>query len=536
MPRTPDKLFVVRHGARLDEVRRQPQEEFEYFEDSPLTMGGWIQAQTTGYRIASMLLDPSLNSDGRVKRIFIHSSPFLRCIQTTIGIAAGISGFAPSIEVKSNLPPHTESSSSDFEPEPLPFLQPVVRIEPWLGEWMTKNYFRVNPEDSKVDAPDPKEVFQYAFTIMGGMGIDYLPNCDEGDYLPPTDPARAPISKELLQDAFEAMASEDAAQEVRLNGRRNSHPPLPLSDLINGGAYDLQTGIYQNHSEYSPYPTDQIPAGVIAHARDACLAFDSEWKGLGEGGHLDESWEVFTNRISTGFESLISWYLRNPLDTAEENISQSQDAPIYKISTHDTDIDMDIPDLDPFDLDPQDYDMAKSIMSEHLAQEKERRDIDHWLSLLSNLDTADTALSATDYTALQSAKTDYELIVICVTHNGGCNAFQFSCSQRPVLNDFPQASLTLAYSSQELDAEQGKPLLPQYKIALTGNADHLRRKSVFNRMVDSTKREWRESAPAFSERFHRREEPEEKPRLGLWGSGQTTACETTAGGGLWQPR
>src|SRR5258706_10837317 len=107
-PSIPSYIFTVRHGARLDAADSSWHLTSATPYDPPLTYGGWLQARSLGQRIRNILnarnTSPAAStldlSDLRSKppetkpiqtRILIHTSPFLRCIQTSIGISAGLS-------------------------------------------------------------------------------------------------------------------------------------------------------------------------------------------------------------------------------------------------------------------------------------------------------------------------------------------------------------------------------------------------------------------------------------------------------------
>lgn len=118
-------LIKSRHGTRLDAADKQWHLTSPTPYDPPLTYGGWRQSHALGGRIANILHQrenegnfqppngvlqhPCLTAmdgkdhDGhghlaangrragtRKHRIIIHTSPFLRCVQTAIAVSAGI--------------------------------------------------------------------------------------------------------------------------------------------------------------------------------------------------------------------------------------------------------------------------------------------------------------------------------------------------------------------------------------------------------------------------------------------------------------
>lgn len=114
----PSHIFIVRHGARLDMADPQWHLTSPTPYDPPLTYGGWTQSRLVGFRIASLLASSGQATAPKNMRIVIHSSPFLRCIQTSVSIAAGIA----------------QQQSENF-------VKPLMRLDSWLGEWLSEDYY-----------------------------------------------------------------------------------------------------------------------------------------------------------------------------------------------------------------------------------------------------------------------------------------------------------------------------------------------------------------------------------------------------------
>lgn len=107
----PSHVFIVRHGARLDMADAAWAASAGAPYNSPLTYTGWLQARATGARIASLL--PPVAA-GRRRRVVIHSSPFLRCVQTSVSLASGLAQLHD---------------------------KPLLRLDAWLGEWHNADYY-----------------------------------------------------------------------------------------------------------------------------------------------------------------------------------------------------------------------------------------------------------------------------------------------------------------------------------------------------------------------------------------------------------
>ncbi|KAI8082175.1 histidine phosphatase superfamily [Thamnidium elegans] len=106
--------FIVRHGERLDHTDKswQPDPSLGIW-DPPVTTLGLQQSEKTGIQIIEMMRAQKL--DIRNTKIVVYSSPFQRCIDTSIGIIKGIQN-----TVKTT---------------------PTLRLDIGLGEWMCERFF-----------------------------------------------------------------------------------------------------------------------------------------------------------------------------------------------------------------------------------------------------------------------------------------------------------------------------------------------------------------------------------------------------------
>jgi len=125
----PSTLFFLRHGARLDQFDTEWHLTSPTPYDPPLTAKGIQQARQTGLAIkAALPFHTLLNTNtfasgqantGKTRRIIIHTSPFLRCIQTALTLAAALDE------------------------------RVLIRVDAWLGEWLTPDYY------TDIDPPPP---------------------------------------------------------------------------------------------------------------------------------------------------------------------------------------------------------------------------------------------------------------------------------------------------------------------------------------------------------------------------------------------
>ena len=74
------------------------------------------------------------------------------------------------------------------------------------------------------------------------------------------------------------------------------------------------TGYSPPVPNYAIGPSDKIPPGFTAHARDACIDFDLDWDSQGppldwgDGGPNDEEWSKMHRRFRNGLQKLIAYY------------------------------------------------------------------------------------------------------------------------------------------------------------------------------------------------------------------------------------
>ncbi|KAH8156350.1 hypothetical protein CIB48_g11900 [Xylaria polymorpha] len=192
MGRPPAYIFVVRHGNRLDAADKQWHLSSPTPYDPPLTYGGWMHSRNVGTRIAAILRDdigarapsdippvPSSSSSSpppvptrRRFRVVLHSSPFLRCVQTSIAISAGLA-LNPA-----SAPTSPPASASSHDQKGGHVDKAVLRLDPFLGEWLSPEYF-------EHITPPPKSAL-----MLATAKAELLRRSSYHDY-PPFPPPRA---------------------------------------------------------------------------------------------------------------------------------------------------------------------------------------------------------------------------------------------------------------------------------------------------------------------------------------------------------
>jgi broad specificity phosphatase PhoE len=415
-----------RHGARLDAADANWHLTSPAPYDPPLTYGGWNQAKALGSRIAHILssrtaqtnakLDcatgtrnggaPGTQKKPKKQKVVIHSSPFLRCLQTSVAISAGM---AQSLELpepkKSKARGRSAKSegnspytAEDYSVKALGLSTPdqvniktILRVDAFLGEWLSPDYFdHITPPPSST-----MMVAAAKATLLRREQIEvYQPTTLKAGYFPGgwskssasrNIPSVAVVEDDMSVDAMSLMVPlrQQRSNSANRAGDRTSSVKPILSELRpSKAAYNPPV------PAYAIAPSAPIPRGYCGHARDTCIDLDLLWDSMrfpqdwGDGGELGEEWSAMHRRFRKGLSKMIDWYSRH--------------TPEYH------------PDReDPMSLDHE------------LTDEDE--DDNH----------------------------DYELTVILVTHAAGCNALVGALTDEPVLHDFGLTSLSMAVRKEQ---------------------------------------------------------------------------------------
>ncbi|KAL1871572.1 hypothetical protein VTK73DRAFT_2036 [Phialemonium thermophilum] len=430
MGRPPAYLFVVRHGNRLDAADKQWHLSSPTPYDPPLTYGGWLQARAIGSRINAILreriqedeaeedekqrLDPSRRRMQRRYRVIVHSSPFLRCIQTSIALASGIAQDPTPLETSAR-PTQGSSSADVHDPrQSRPTIRtnldihdhrdppsralhetkkPILRLDAFLGEWLSPGYF-------ELITPPPESVM-----MLASAKADLLRREDYSSYPSFHNTHVHSNSHSHLwggalsrsgslsarptsaTDGLESMAS--IAGSLPNGGNKSPTSRMSISRPADMGGYVAPVPNYAISSSAT------IPLGYVAHARDACVNIDYQWDSMrgplewGDGGTFGEEWSSMHHRFRKGLQHLVDWYTKaeNPADM------------VTKPPRHAT---------------------SGATTEGHQTHEpssgKSEDDIE----------------------------TEMETVVVLVSHGAGCNALIGAITHQPVLMDVAMASLTMA--------------------------------------------------------------------------------------------
>ncbi|RUS27670.1 histidine phosphatase superfamily [Jimgerdemannia flammicorona] len=133
-------IYIVRHGERMDRIDKnwQPDPSLGLW-DPPLTPRGFLQAQKTGAYLTDLAKEKAaLNPDFRV---VIYTSPFQRCVDTTLGLAQGFHEACKPVLGRAGRPNHPLSTTTNTATSDSAKTAPLIRLEPGLSEWMSDEWF-----------------------------------------------------------------------------------------------------------------------------------------------------------------------------------------------------------------------------------------------------------------------------------------------------------------------------------------------------------------------------------------------------------
>ncbi|KAI9762899.1 MAG: hypothetical protein M1840_001132 [Geoglossum simile] len=480
--RPPAVVIIARHGARLDAADKEWHLTSPTPYDPPLTYGGWTQSRALGARIAGVLhareksqvqntahtngtvapqdgvsAESEGSRHGRMKRrkhkVIIHTSPFLRCIQTSIAISAGMAQYhgnhqpphqptrSPYLHSQLNHggPPISPLLSAIQEPgleasfratkqvkchKQRKFRKPTVRVDAFLGEWLSPDYYEtIIPPPSSVTMVERAKAEllrpgDYSEVVTGPRtsremhgfpgGWGGLATVSTGSL-----PGDGPLSS--MSNLGQALQRQDRSNSMD-SGRWS--PKFPSSQA--------NTGYQPPPLTYAVSPSDPTPTGFVAHARDACVELDYQWDSMqdpqswGNGGEYGEEWASMHKRFRKGLDHLLSWY--------------------------------------------RDYDSP-------------------------NPESENTYKNGSAEPPASRGHDDAEdVVVVLVTHGAGCNALIGALTNQPVLLDVGMASLTMAFRKDIVNSpspgkEQMVPVpsiarfhtfSQDYDVKLIASTEHLR--------------------------------------------------------------
>ena len=338
----------------------------------------------------------------------------------------------------------------------------LLRVDAFLGEWLSPDYY----EDI---TPPPNSTL-----MVAGAKADLLRRGDNLQAQPDANSSKGhfpggwggPAKGAAASSAGPARASVDNGAFSSMSSLAQHLPPTrEHSGSASGGAVQapksrggfLSLNPSTRHAvrkkynspapSYSVSPSDPIPRGYVAHAREACVTVDFQWDSTrppqewGDGGEYGDEWSTMHKRFRKGLAGMMEWY-----------------------STHGA-----MPPKDP---------ISGFTFSDRPKAAEELRP---------------TAPQVTNFAVnplpLLNGKADdeeEELVLILITHGAGCNALLGAIQNQPVLMDVGLASLSQAvrrdrpqhphppsvFSRRPSVADPG--MSDTYEMKLLASIDHLR--------------------------------------------------------------
>ena len=485
----------------------------------------------------------------RKHKVVIHTSPFLRCVQTSIAISAGLAQHQgpgnPSSHPTHSRPhvmhsgsPHIRALDGRNSPYLSAIAEPedpggsrqkrkihrtLLRVDAFLGEWLSPEYFdkiTPPPESKMMVASSRADLLHHGDSINmthtanrtssgqgnfpGGWNSRSATNSKSlgpGDDTPLADISSLTENMPRLGRAnSHSVGSSPNRSDLKMFNRRAERSPTPDSPIY-----------VPPIPSYAISPSQPIPPGYVSHACEACVKVDNLWDSLrpplewGSGGEYGEEWSAMHKRFRKGLHEMISWY-----------------------RTHD------------------DSETLKPIIDDSL----ESKDSSH--GDLEDYDDDET-----------------DTVLILVTHGAGCNALIGALTSQPVLLDVGTASLTMAvrksvdYKRVSSPQSEDVPTFPSrrrhslidlgisddYEVKLTASTDHLRAGSPFlaGSQLQRTpslpireKSPYRYERPGFTGSHHSKFSPTredfhlDSPTNDIFGGLQRSATTVIpSSGGLW---
>ena len=407
-----------------------------------------------------------MNNRKRRHKVIIHSSPFLRCVQTSVGISAGLAqnpGHLHQGSSKASLrsSPRIRSENSTDIPKLDPIPEPAkedgngnapkqeenikkstIRVDAFLGEWLSPDYF-------ELITPPPSSIMMVAGAKADLLRREDYSNLQFHTKAPPVlqgfpggwgSPLVLPLKKEeenglsSMSSLAESLPRRDRTSSLSSMGSNGNQPrPRPRSPHPAALPAPAEHGIYQPPIlTYAVSNANPIPPGYIAHGRDACVDVDYQWDSMrepqmwGNGGEYGEEWSSMHKRFRNGLKQMINWYKTS--DDPGRLVTKTPTSPCSSVKN-------------PFEYN-------------------------------------------------EDEDEDTDLVLILVTHGAGCNALIGALTNQPVLLDVGMASLTMAVRKptpvntptstpgHSRNNSRNISISDQYDVKLVANTEHLRSSAV----------------------------------------------------------
>lgn len=261
--------------------------------------------------------------------VIIHTSPFLRCLQTAIAVSAGLNQHRP--EAESSEPSAISSGArADW---PIPDPRALLRVDAFLGEWLSPDYYveiSHPPSSDRMVASAKAELLRRGETIAttregARVSSGHFPG-GWASHSHPASPAEEKDRRLPVQTSSTPSSQHGQRQRASTCDTQDGHVLRGLERLQNPLLPTLDATYVPPTPGYAVSVSDPIPTGYVAHARDACTKIDYQWDSMrtpfwGTGGEFGEEWSHMHDRVHDGFRRMLDWYGRQDgLDTESAGV------------------------------------------------------------------------------------------------------------------------------------------------------------------------------------------------------------------------
>jgi len=268
--------------------------------------------------------------------VIIHTSPYLRCLQTAIAVGAGLNQSLSEPEAPDSTKPTDVPQTYEGNTDS----RSLLRVDAFLGEWLSPDYFDQiipPPASDRMVASAKAELLRRGDRIPtvregaralsghfpGGWGSQShpsSPNEEEDRRLAPQGSATTGLHGQRQRaNTYDTLQSPQASRTPKPLSVNTDLPPI------------LDASYVPPTPGYAISASDPIPAGYVAHARDACTKIDYQWDSMrtpfwGTGGDYGEEWSSMHERAHDGFRRMVDWYRRQDGPSADPSGVMSNSA------------------------------------------------------------------------------------------------------------------------------------------------------------------------------------------------------------------
>lgn len=271
--------------------------------------------------------------------VVIHTSPYLRCLQTAISVSAGLKQYRPEAETADSPQPTPVPHADNVSSDP----RPLLRVDAYLGEWLSPDYFdqiTPPPGSDRMVASAKAELLRRGEIIPTAReGTRVLSGHFPGGWASQSHPSSPGEDEDRrLHSHGSSTTSGQHSQRQRASTydtlqspNQTSRAPKALGRLNTDLTPIVDSAYVPPTPGYAISVSDPIPIGYVTHARNACAKIDYQWDSMrtpywGTGGEYGEEWSSMHERVDDGFRRMVDWYRRQDGPTPDPSVALSDGA------------------------------------------------------------------------------------------------------------------------------------------------------------------------------------------------------------------